>query len=276
LTVLCTHASVRAASVRVCVPGAVAQLGERLNGIQEVVGSIPIGSTRTNDIRAAARRLVSFPPVSCRLPAVKFPPPRRQVPGVDSRPSDGNRRCRRVPLRAVKVTLFIGDVVDAPAEAVCTSTNPRLTLMEGTGGSVREKGGWEILRACRAILADEARRSGRHQVAAGSAHATTAGSLTHRLAIHCVASDARHRSSAEVIGSCVRNALLRAAEEGCSTVAMPVFAAGHAHFPFEAALAAMAKELRRAVTTVESVTVVVLNRSREARAREILGDLLTR
>ena len=26
--------------------GAVAQLGERLNGIQEVVGSIPIGSTR--------------------------------------------------------------------------------------------------------------------------------------------------------------------------------------------------------------------------------------
>jgi hypothetical protein len=28
------------------VSGAVAQLGERLNGIQEVVGSIPIGSTR--------------------------------------------------------------------------------------------------------------------------------------------------------------------------------------------------------------------------------------
>jgi hypothetical protein len=26
--------------------GAVAQLGERLNGIQEVVGSIPIGSTK--------------------------------------------------------------------------------------------------------------------------------------------------------------------------------------------------------------------------------------
>ena len=27
------------------IVGAVAQLGERLNGIQEVVGSIPIGST---------------------------------------------------------------------------------------------------------------------------------------------------------------------------------------------------------------------------------------
>ena len=30
--------------------GAVAQLGERLNGIQEVVGSIPIGSTITNPV----------------------------------------------------------------------------------------------------------------------------------------------------------------------------------------------------------------------------------
>ena len=28
------------------VSGAIAQLGERLNGIQEVVGSIPIGSTK--------------------------------------------------------------------------------------------------------------------------------------------------------------------------------------------------------------------------------------
>ncbi len=33
--------------------GAVAQLGERLNGIQEVVGSIPIGSTiKSNHLQA--------------------------------------------------------------------------------------------------------------------------------------------------------------------------------------------------------------------------------
>ncbi len=30
--------------------GAIAQLGERLNGIQEVVGSIPIGSTKISYI----------------------------------------------------------------------------------------------------------------------------------------------------------------------------------------------------------------------------------
>ena len=33
------------ASLTASYRGAVAQLGERLNGIQEVVGSIPIGST---------------------------------------------------------------------------------------------------------------------------------------------------------------------------------------------------------------------------------------
>ncbi len=38
--------------------GAIAQLGERLNGIQEVVGSIPIGSTKHSSA------LVRFCPVS--------------------------------------------------------------------------------------------------------------------------------------------------------------------------------------------------------------------
>jgi hypothetical protein len=36
-------------SVSLALRGAVAQLGERLNGIQEVVGSIPIGSTKIPD-----------------------------------------------------------------------------------------------------------------------------------------------------------------------------------------------------------------------------------
>ena len=40
--------------------GAVAQLGERLNGIQEVVGSIPIGSTiKSNHLHA-----IKFSPLS--------------------------------------------------------------------------------------------------------------------------------------------------------------------------------------------------------------------
>jgi hypothetical protein len=44
IAALITQDSVLNSSLR----GAVAQLGERLNGIQEVVGSTPIGSTKQN------------------------------------------------------------------------------------------------------------------------------------------------------------------------------------------------------------------------------------
>ncbi len=51
--------------------GAIAQLGERLNGIQEVVGSIPIGSTNSDRGRA-----LIWPKVSLsRIPASLFPTP---------------------------------------------------------------------------------------------------------------------------------------------------------------------------------------------------------
>ena len=43
--------------------GAVAQLGERLNGIQEVDGSIPFGSTKTNQqLRATDRSSILLQP----------------------------------------------------------------------------------------------------------------------------------------------------------------------------------------------------------------------
>src|SRR5690242_3711588 len=101
----------------------------------------------------------------------------------------------------MKASIFVGDIVDAEADAICTSTNPRLSLVMGTGASVRERGGSEVARACEAIVA----KSG--PLPAGSAHATTAGRLPHRLAIHCVASDATHRSSTEIVRACVRSAV---------------------------------------------------------------------
>jgi hypothetical protein len=47
--------------------GAVAQLGERLNGIQEVVGSIPIGSTTLRSGISPELRVAShfFPVTIC-------------------------------------------------------------------------------------------------------------------------------------------------------------------------------------------------------------------
>lgn len=173
---------------------------------------------------------------------------------------------REDPSRIREVAVFTGSLTDAPADAICTSTNPRLSLSAGTGGAVRERGGWEIKRACEAILESEQRRSGRPVLPVGSAHVTTAGSLPYRAVIHCVASDAAHHSSAAIVRSCVERALERAAELECRRVAMPLFATGHAALPFDESLRAIAEALRDAVTTVDQVTIVVNDRERAERA----------
>ncbi|HSY50086.1 MAG TPA: macro domain-containing protein [Thermoanaerobaculia bacterium] len=146
----------------------------------------------------------------------------------------------------MKISIFVGDLCDAPAEALCTSTNPRLSLYMGTGGSVRTRGGFTILRSCEAIVEAEFSRSGNRHLPAGSAHVTAAGELPAKVIIHCVASNARHQSSPEIVRACVINALRCAGEAGCTTIALPVFASGHAGLRFDRALRVIVQELRDA------------------------------
>jgi len=35
----------------------------------------------------------------------------------------------------MRISIFAGDICDVPAEALCTSTNPRLSLAMGTGAA---------------------------------------------------------------------------------------------------------------------------------------------
>jgi O-acetyl-ADP-ribose deacetylase (regulator of RNase III) len=161
------------------------------------------------------------------------------------------------------LSVFAGDLTDAPAEALCTSTNPRLSLMMGTGGSVRDRGGFEVLRECEAIAGDKA-------LPPGSVVTTSAGRLPYKAIFHCVASDINHRSSAEIIRVCVANALAAADAAGCKSVAMPVFATGHAHFKFVEALKTMRDALRAAATTVEHVVVVVFDADWKEDAERVL------
>jgi len=169
----------------------------------------------------------------------------------------------------MRVSIFVGDVADADADAICTSTNPRLSLVMGTGASVRERGGFDVLRACESILRDHQAQ----MLPPGSAYATTAGRLPHKVAIHCVASDAAHRSSDSIIRSCVISALRCADEHQCRSVAMPVFGTGHAHAEFRPALEAMAEGVCAARTSVEHVVFVILDPDRVEVAQEVLSRL---
>jgi O-acetyl-ADP-ribose deacetylase (regulator of RNase III) len=164
----------------------------------------------------------------------------------------------------VKISLFVGDITDVQADAVCTSTNPRLSLMMGTGGAVRDRGGFQVLRECQEL-------TGGHSLPPGSAHVTTGGMLPFQAAIHCVASDTAHRSSPALVQLCVKNAIARADAIGCKTVAMPVFGSGHARVKFDMALRAMCDVLRTLETSVEHVIIAVNDPDRADDARRLLA-----
>ena len=164
----------------------------------------------------------------------------------------------------MRFSIFVGDLADAPAEALCTSTNPRLSLMMGTGASIRRRGGPAVMRACEALLA------GRKSLPPGTAHPTTAGALPNKVAIHCIASDESHRSSEAIVQSCVAGALECAHARGCSSIAMPVFGTGHARLRFATAAAAMARSAVETPSGVEHLVFVTNDEENVATLRAIL------
>jgi O-acetyl-ADP-ribose deacetylase (regulator of RNase III) len=170
----------------------------------------------------------------------------------------------------MKISIYLGDLCDVQAEALCTSTNPRLSLAMGTGGSVRGRGGYEILRECEAIV----EASGTRGLPAGSAHQTGAGELPVKMIIHCVASDASHRSSAGIIRDCVKNALGLADAAGCESIALPVFGTGHARFKFDDALRVMAETLRDQATAVRRVFIVIYDEERADDAMRVIRSVI--
>jgi O-acetyl-ADP-ribose deacetylase len=172
------------------------------------------------------------------------------------------------------VSLFIGDIADAPAEAICTSTNVRLSLMMGTGASVRERGGWDVLRECEAIVEERFRETGQRVLPHGAVFRTTAGKLPYRAVFHCVASDRNHLTSPELIAICVRRALSSATSSGVRTLAIPVLGSGHARMKFDSALRALAAAVREEKSSMDHVVIVVLDPDRRDEAKATLRDEL--
>jgi O-acetyl-ADP-ribose deacetylase (regulator of RNase III) len=164
----------------------------------------------------------------------------------------------------MEIFVFAGDIAEAKADALCTSTNPRLSLVMGSGAAVRARGGFQILRESEAIAAGRL-------LPAGSAHVTTAGELPHRIVIHCVASNEAHRSSPGIVAACVRNALARAEAAGCRSIAMPVFASGHAGMKFLSALETIIDTLQRSETAIERVVIAVDDAERAAEASAMVA-----
>jgi len=176
----------------------------------------------------------------------------------------------------VEVSLFVGELADAPADVLCTSTNPKLSLLGGTGAAIIERAGWGVRQEALEIVQRAQATTGRDGLDIGSVHRTSAGRLPHAFLLHCVASGPGHAASAEAIRSCVHGSLAQADQSGSSTVAMPVFGAGHASFPFERAALAIAEALSSASTAVDRVVLVIHDPERVAIVQRVLDRVLPR
>jgi O-acetyl-ADP-ribose deacetylase (regulator of RNase III) len=199
---------------------------------------------------------------------------RGRYPQPPAGDGDGGGGRRWSTPAGLEVGLFVGEINDAPAEAVCISTNPRLSLGGGTGRAVLEATGWAVKRRLEAILATETAAQGGDGLPVGFTCATPGDGGRHRVVLHCVASDPLHRSSPGAVRLCTAGALARAEAEGCTSLALPVFGAGHAGLPFGEALGALAEALRDATTSLRRALVVVLQPDRAAAAAEILDGVL--
>ena len=174
----------------------------------------------------------------------------------------------------MQLGIYHGDIITVPAEVVCVSTNPQLELVAGTGGAVREEGGWLIQRECQEYVQEHYKISGKRYVEPGSVVRTRAGTLPFRAIIHCVAIDNFHRSASSVIHNCTREALKLASrmQPPVRSIAFPVFGSGNGGFDFETALRAILEELWRNKLTIKTVYIVTLDDEQAEMARGMLNN----
>lgn len=120
-----------------------------------------------------------------------------------------------------------GDITKVTVDAIVNAANTSLLGGGGVDGAIHRAGGYEILDACRKIIA----KQGGCKV--GEAVITTAGKLLTKFVIHTVGPvwNGGHKGEEEKLADCYRNSLQLAIENSCKTVAFPNISTGVYKFP---------------------------------------------
>jgi O-acetyl-ADP-ribose deacetylase (regulator of RNase III) len=134
-----------------------------------------------------------------------------------------------------RIVLVEGDLTEQAVDAIVNAANSDLVLGAGVAGAIRAKGGPSIQAECDRI----------GPIPLGEAALTGAGRLPARFVIHAAAMPPGGRATEESVRSAMRNALARAREQGCRTLAVPAIGAGIAGFPMQRCAEILLEEARR-------------------------------
>jgi O-acetyl-ADP-ribose deacetylase len=127
------------------------------------------------------------------------------------------------------IQLVQGDLTELAVDAIVNAANAQLVLGAGVAGAIRTKGGPGIQKECDAIGG----------TTVGQAVITGAGKLKARHVIHAVGPRMGEGNEDEKLRLATWNSLLRATENGLTSIAFPAISTGIFGFPKDRCAAIM-------------------------------------
>lgn len=170
----------------------------------------------------------------------------------------------------MRVTVFEGDITEAPAEAVCSPTTQALEADMGIGATLAEAGGPDVRAACAELIRNEKLYMGKHFFPTGTAHWTTAGNLAYKGIIHCVVVDPFADTPQDVVRRCTEGALRLAGIRECESIAMPIFSTGAGVYHLEETLETMLAVMLAHREDLPAEVVLLVRKDSAAAARKLV------
>ena len=133
------------------------------------------------------------------------------------------------------IQLVQGDLTELAVDAIVNAANAHLVLGAGLAGAIRTKGGPSIQEECDAIGG----------TTVGQAVITGAGNLKARHVIHAVGPRMGEGNEDEKLRLATWNSLLRATENGLTSIAFPAISTGIFGFPKDRCAAIMLRAARQ-------------------------------
>jgi O-acetyl-ADP-ribose deacetylase (regulator of RNase III) len=169
-------------------------------------------------------------------------------------------------IEGVLIEIIGGDITEQDTEAIVNAANTNFWMRSGVAGAIKKKGGEGIER--------EAVSKGPAEV--GDAVVTDAGKLKARLIIHAVVMGEDLKTDESRVSSATKTSLMRADEEGASSVSFPALGTGVGGLPFEAAAKAMLVtviEYLRGPTDLTLVRFVLFDEQVASTFRNALSEM---
>ena len=159
------------------------------------------------------------------------------------------------------------DITKVKADAIVNTANPKPVIGSGTDSAIYTAAGKEQLIA-------ERRKIG--EIAPGEVASTPAFGLDAKYILHVVGpvwTDGHH-GEREILHSCYANALGKALELSCESIAFPLIATGAYGFPKDEALQIALAEINRFLLVHDmKVILVVFDRKAMELSERLVGDI---